>query len=423
MTAGTVVSFFNFNPATGSGAGATTRGTLTWLGGSIGFNDNAESVYAYVAASDASVATPTTHLAYLTYDNGDSLRSDGPAPAGLAANLQVNLAPGQGSNDFGDTLVYSGPRGGEVDFGNYLDLIHDPANWTLIAGSTRFDDYYFLAPFRTNRAPVAADDSYGADAGQTLSLGQTLHFAAPGVLGNDIDADGDALIAVLQGAPNEGLLSFHADGSFDFRPFFSGVTTFTYRVSDGKSDSNDATVTLAVDGGANTFDLAHTTANATIALGAASSTIVSAQLGRQTLTGAENRYDNVMSGAGNDTIIGRNTGGVLNGGAGNDTIRGGTGSDVLIGGAGADRLTGGAGNDIFVFRDGFGHDTVTDLQAGDTLDLRGLGIGALATLFNAGPAAGIRIDDGVNAVIHIGDGDITVFGMSKMALSHFDILI
>ena len=41
-----------------------------------------------------------------------------------------------------------------------------------------------------NDAPVAVDDSYDDRRGQPLTV------AAPGVLGNDTDVDGDALTAV-----------------------------------------------------------------------------------------------------------------------------------------------------------------------------------------------------------------------------------
>ena len=52
----------------------------------------------------------------------------------------------------------------------------------------------------------------------------------------------------------------------------------------------------------------------------------------------------------------------IDGAGGNDTIGGNAGHDQLVGGAGNDTLTGGAGNDAFVFRAGFGVDTVQDFK-------------------------------------------------------------
>ena len=48
-----------------------------------------------------------------------------------------------------------------------------------------------ITPNPMNHAPVAADDGYSMDEDTALTV------AAPGVLGNDTDEDGDALTAVL----------------------------------------------------------------------------------------------------------------------------------------------------------------------------------------------------------------------------------
>jgi VCBS repeat-containing protein len=91
-------------------------------------------------------------------------------------------------------------------------------------------------------APTAQGDSYG------VREDTTLHVAAPGVTGNDSDADTDALIAALVSGPGHGTLVFRADGSFDYTPAanYAGADSFTYRVNDGALDSNTATVNLAV---------------------------------------------------------------------------------------------------------------------------------------------------------------------------------
>ena len=47
-------------------------------------------------------------------------------------------------------------------------------------------------------------------------------------------------------------------------------------------------------------------------------------------------FQNVVGGAGNDTIIGDGNANVLTGGAGNDTLDGGVGADTMIGGIGND---------------------------------------------------------------------------------------
>jgi hypothetical protein len=57
-----------------------------------------------------------------------------------------------------------------------------------------------------NHKPVAVDDSYTAYEDETLTV------AAPGVLGNDSDADGNLLTAVKDTDPAHGTLTLNADG-------------------------------------------------------------------------------------------------------------------------------------------------------------------------------------------------------------------
>jgi uncharacterized repeat protein (TIGR01451 family) len=93
-----------------------------------------------------------------------------------------------------------------------------------------------------NDPPLAVDDGY------TTTEDVALIIAAPGVLANDGDVDGDALAAVLDTWPMSGTLVLSADGSFTYTPTldFTGVDTFTYHATDTISDSNLAAVTLTV---------------------------------------------------------------------------------------------------------------------------------------------------------------------------------
>jgi VCBS repeat-containing protein len=93
-----------------------------------------------------------------------------------------------------------------------------------------------------NDAPSAADDGYSTAEDSVLTV------AAPGVLGNDTDVDGDTLFAVVVDEPNNGTLTLNADGSFTYTPAanFTGTDSFTYHAGDGALDSNTATVTITV---------------------------------------------------------------------------------------------------------------------------------------------------------------------------------
>lgn len=94
-----------------------------------------------------------------------------------------------------------------------------------------------------NRAPQAEDDSYSVDEDQTLVV------AAPGVLDNDTDLDGNALTMQIVDRPKHGQLIFNPNtGQFTYKPpaNFHGDDSFTYQCFDGQELSNVATVSLTV---------------------------------------------------------------------------------------------------------------------------------------------------------------------------------
>ncbi|MGD1865623.1 MAG: SdrD B-like domain-containing protein, partial [Phormidesmis sp.] len=103
---------------------------------------------------------------------------------------------------------------------------------------------------RNNNAPEATDDSRSTDFETPVTID---------VLGNDSDPDGDTLTvsslneeAVNVGQPvdvNNGSVTLLSNGQFEFTPDdgFSGDTTFSYHISDGRggTDTADVTVTVA----------------------------------------------------------------------------------------------------------------------------------------------------------------------------------
>ncbi len=98
-----------------------------------------------------------------------------------------------------------------------------------------------------NDPPVAVNDGYTVAEDGVLTIA-----AAQGVLANDTDADAGTTLSVVGTqaitAPQHGLLTLNANGSFTYTPFtnFNGTDTFTYKASDGIADSNLATVTITV---------------------------------------------------------------------------------------------------------------------------------------------------------------------------------
>lgn len=106
-----------------------------------------------------------------------------------------------------------------------------------------------------NTAPTAGNDSY---AFKMPKSNKAVTIAAPGVLKNDKDGEGDKLTVVgatarkprvIVLAKGAGKVSLYPNGRLVYnrgKKCFFGSQSFTYRVTDGKAISNPARVTLTV---------------------------------------------------------------------------------------------------------------------------------------------------------------------------------
>jgi Bacterial Ig domain/Bacterial Ig-like domain (group 3)/PA domain len=95
---------------------------------------------------------------------------------------------------------------------------------------------------QANRAPKTKPDVYFTSRNHALTI------AAPGVLRNDSDPDGDALTVTRVLGPAFGTLTLNANGSFTYTPRknFSGIDGFVYRVSDGRGGTALGVVAITV---------------------------------------------------------------------------------------------------------------------------------------------------------------------------------
>ncbi len=194
----------------------------------------------------------------------------------------------------------------------------------------------------------------------------------------------------------------------------AGTDLFIATIGDGNDDLLGGT-------GIDTYDLSGTNAGATINL------VTSRASSAETGTDRINEIENLIGSNGNDALTGNDLANMLSGGQGDDSLFGGSGNDLLVGGAGNDRLTGGLGNDTFsyaydsaTFPYNTGHDTIVDFQAGtsairphDIIDLRGHGFATYADVI-------AHIAAGPNAVIHLGESDITLMGVAVTQLHSWD---
>ncbi|TLM80502.1 MAG: tandem-95 repeat protein, partial [Actinobacteria bacterium] len=154
----------------------------------------------------------------------------------------------------GDTLTvdsFTQPTTGTISLVAGKLVFTPPANYngtvtftyTVSDGHGGFDTATVTVTVTAvNDAPVAVANAY------TLNEDTTLTVAAPGVLGNDTDPDGDPLTASLVSTVSHGTLTLNANGGFTYRPAvdYFGGDSFTYRAYDGTAYSNIVTVTLTV---------------------------------------------------------------------------------------------------------------------------------------------------------------------------------
>jgi VCBS repeat-containing protein len=169
-----------------------------------------------------------------------------PAPGVLANDTDPNGDP------ITATLV-SGPAQGTLTLNANGSFTYTPAanfsgqvTFTYKANDGRRDSNTATVTITVtpvNDAPVAVNDALSTPEDTPLNV------AAPGVLANDTDPDGNPLTAVLVSGPANGTLTLNANGSLVYTPNagFNGTDQFTYRANDGTTNSNVATVTITVD--------------------------------------------------------------------------------------------------------------------------------------------------------------------------------
>ena len=97
-------------------------------------------------------------------------------------------------------------------------------------------------PIPLNHAPTAAADTY------TLAENTTFTVAAPGVLSNDADPDGDKISTFLMTLAAHGTMTLDANGRLLYTPAsnYSGTDSFKYKAYDGRLVSSAVTVTLTI---------------------------------------------------------------------------------------------------------------------------------------------------------------------------------
>ncbi|MFQ5785058.1 MAG: FecR domain-containing protein [Alphaproteobacteria bacterium] len=270
-------------------------GMLPQFGGNAPESGRAESVVGFPAA-----VIDTT---------GDIETESLGAPPGIGDLVAPAGAP-EGEEGFGQSPAPPDPSSdrGEDDFTEVEQpfvVNHPPDTVTFIIGSAG-DDQLAGGAGRDNISGLGGNDFL------TGGGGNDQIFGGPG---NDILSGGPGNDALFGEAGNDILIAGEGEGD---------------DLLDGGADDDAVTFTSTILG-----------VNVDLAAG----TAIGAETGSDTIVGVEQ----VLGGAGNDTITGDAGDNILFGLAGDDTLIGGAGDDVLIGGAGDDVIDGGAGDDLIVF--------------------------------------------------------------------------
>lgn len=218
-----------------SGAGLLGYGTINAapVATTLGYGGNASDKYRTALFRRTFDVVDAERVAALTFT---MLVDDGAAFYINGREVLRRLLPGA----LGDGSLRTDTLASVGDEDNYQTITVEPASFPdlLIDGTN------------TIAVEVHQTASNSSDLGFDLSLLATILPAPPvvGVLFNDVDPDGDALIASLFSAPQHGTVDFRSDGTFIYTPAagFAGVDTFEYTVSDGTAESDPTTVTINV---------------------------------------------------------------------------------------------------------------------------------------------------------------------------------
>lgn len=147
-----------------------------------------------------------------------------------------------------DTFCYPGGIQSDEPF-LWDDFIHDfpavpnlpPAEQVEILIGDWWTWYWNRIP--GNNPPLTIEDVYTINNGTKLNVG-----FSQGVIANDVEPNGDVLLARISQGPMNGVVEMASDGSFSYtpNPGFTGTDSFTYVVSDSSFTSNSSMVTIEV---------------------------------------------------------------------------------------------------------------------------------------------------------------------------------
>jgi VCBS repeat-containing protein len=250
------------DPLTAAIVSGPVNGTVTMSSdGSFVYTPNADfngtDGFSYLindGAGDSAVASVTITVNAV---NDDPVAVDDAYSTDEDTTLTVDAAAGVLANDTdadGDALtaaLVSGPANGTLTLNADGSFSYAPNSnfngsdsfvYSITDGTTTVEATATIAVNAVNDLPEAVNDEYSTEEDTALTI------AAPGVLANDTDPDGDPLTVSIVNEPEHGTVTLNADGSFVYTPEadFNGTDGFSYLASDGSGNSEVASVTINV---------------------------------------------------------------------------------------------------------------------------------------------------------------------------------
>ncbi len=233
------------NPAAG-GAITPSAGTHTYSEGSeVTITASANSGYTFANWSGACTGTSPCQV---TMDSDKTVTANFTALPTYVLTTAVSptgggtISPSAGNHTYfqGDIVGVTASANSGYTFANWSGSCTGtaPCQVTMNADKTVTANFTM-----SNAAPVAVADTFSTNKNVVLNV------TAPGVLGNDTDANLDPLTAIKVSDPANGTLALNANGSFTYTPTtgFTGDDSFTYKAHDASLDSNTVTVTIHVN--------------------------------------------------------------------------------------------------------------------------------------------------------------------------------
>ena len=240
---------FTYTPAAGYSGRDTFRARVN--DGAANSSDvvfviDVENALPVAAGSNATLRHGTTStLNMAAYDSdGDSLV------------YELTTAPAHGTLAY-TNLISNGANGTPIRFTGNVTYTPSATYAGKDALTFRVTDGVGFSEPASISIDVLNSQPTGRQAYHSIDAGASLAVAAPGLLAQALDADGDPMTLQIVTQPGHGTLTLtvsngKANGGFSFQPAagFAGVDTFTWRVSDGITWSDAVTETIAINNSA-----------------------------------------------------------------------------------------------------------------------------------------------------------------------------